>query len=274
MLNKVVYRVEDPESLATWHQNVLGMETQKSADGWQCNYLEGNGCGILIKKGSGTPYQADRSSVYWKIGLSLQDVDEARSRILKHTTVSEGNQFKEIGYLCHLKDPAGFSLELLQHTFEKNFKKPQPNPSLPLGQPVHIGQITIRSSDIQKSLAFYEATLGMKLLSIQPVVEYGFTLYFLAFTEETPPSADLESVENREWLWQRPYTTLEIQHKPGAELIGLSREGQGVAGFEISNLPDIQTRLKRGGYTYTALQNASIEAMDPDGMYVFFTVQK
>ena len=32
------------------------------------------------------------------------------------------------------------------------------------------------------------------LLMLQPVVEYGFTLYFLAFTEEEPPNADLESV--------------------------------------------------------------------------------
>ena len=56
----------------------------------------------------------------------------------------------------------------------------------------------------------------MTLLSIQPVPNYGFTLYFLAFTEERPPIADLEAVGNREWLWQRPYTTLEFQHFNGA----------------------------------------------------------
>ncbi|MEM7044079.1 MAG: VOC family protein, partial [Pseudomonadota bacterium] len=58
--------------------------------------------------------------------------------------------------------------------------------------------------------------LGMTLLSIQPVTDYGFTLYFLAFTDERPPHDDLEAVGNREWLWQRPYTTLELQHVSGA----------------------------------------------------------
>eukprot|EP00122_Pirum_gemmata_P011149 Pgem_evm1s10322 len=51
----------------------------------------------------------------------------------------------------------------------------------------------------------------MKLLSIQPVRQYGFVLYFLAYTNESPPKTDLEAVENREWLWQRPYTVLELQ---------------------------------------------------------------
>ena len=36
--------------------------------------------------------------------------------------VSEPAQFQEIGYLCHTKDPAGYSIKLLQHTFEKNYK--------------------------------------------------------------------------------------------------------------------------------------------------------
>ena len=58
----------------------------------------------------------------------------------------------------------------------------------------------------------------MKLLSIQQVEAYGFTLYFLAFTDETPPNEDLNSIEIREWLWQRPYTTIELQHIPDAKL--------------------------------------------------------
>ena len=58
----------------------------------------------------------------------------------------------------------------------------------------------------------------MKLLSIQKVEAYGFTLYFLAFTDETPPNEDLNSIEIREWLWQRPYTTIELQHIPDAKL--------------------------------------------------------
>jgi hypothetical protein len=82
----------------------------------------------------------------------------------------------------------GFSIELLQTTFQKNFKPATPDPELPLGkykkknncnaalifrflwfsgQKALIGQVTLRCSDIDKSLAFYTGILGMKLLSIQ-----------------------------------------------------------------------------------------------------------
>jgi hypothetical protein len=38
----------------------------------------------------------------------------------------------------------------------------------------------------------------------------------------------------REWLWQRPYTTLELQHLPGATIEPLPEgAGQGVEGIEI-----------------------------------------
>ena len=41
-----------------------------------------------------------------------------------------------------------------------------------------------------------------------------FNLYFLACTDEKPPSHDVNVVEIREWLRERPYTTLELQHYP------------------------------------------------------------
>ena len=82
-----------------------------------------------------------------------------------------------------------------------------------MSQDFVIGQITTRITDPKRSLEFYQKVLRMKLMSIQPVTPYRFTLYFLAYTEEDPPNSDLEAVENREWLWQRPYTTLELQHR-------------------------------------------------------------
>ena len=41
-------------------------------------------------------------------------------------------------------------------------------------------------------------------------------------------------VMSREWLWQRPYTTLELQHRPGATNEPLPEgAGQRVEGIEI-----------------------------------------
>ena len=71
----------------------------------------------------------------------------------------------------------------------------------------------------------------MRLLSMQDVGQYGFDLHFYAFTDQVPPNADLWVVENREWLWKRPYTTLEFQHLAGVEFapvpdyLGLEVEG-------------------------------------------------
>ena len=93
----------------------------------------------------------------------------------------------------------------------------------------------------------------MKLLSIQDISVYGFSLYFLAFTSETPPvPGELESVENREWLWQRDFTTLEIQHRPGGQPCSpMDSQGEGVShlvmevgGEAFSN---IAPHLREGG---------------------------
>ena len=85
--------------------------------------------------------------------------------------------------------------------------------------------VLCRVSDVHTRLAFYRDKLGMPLLSVQPVVKHGFALYFLAFTTDRQPNEDLESVKNREWLWQRPYTTLELQQFDATRSFHLPREG-------------------------------------------------
>ena len=158
-------------------------------------------------------------------------------------SIQHGKQFFDIGFMTHINDPCGFPIELLQTTFEHQHKLrtqliqdamenrdkvirklnvPQSSkrktsqteikPSLLSTQPFIIGQITTRISDPNKSLEFYTDVLKMKLLSIQEVGQYKFTLYFLGYTTEDPPCKDdLKHVDNRKWLWQRKYTTLELQ---------------------------------------------------------------
>lgn len=161
------------------------------------------------------------SNVYWKIGITLYDLDYARNILLsKHVNIGNPLQFEDIGYVCHLKDPNGFHIELLQHDFQntfydninKNGRKPLKD-NFTLGYPTCIGQITLQSNDIDKTQRFYQHLLGMKLLSIQEVTKFGFTLYFFAWTDENPPKSDIKDVStNRQWLWKRPYTTIEIRH--------------------------------------------------------------
>ena len=77
-------------------------------------------------------------------------MDLAREKITKHgTEVSKPSQFLDVGYLCHLKDPKGFTIELLQQTFQRNFVKPEEDPRLALGQTAVVGQITTRTTNIE-----------------------------------------------------------------------------------------------------------------------------
>ena len=187
-------------------------------------------------------------------------------QISQKNPIQRGSQFFEIGFLTHMKDPCDFSIELLQTTFEKNAElrkkliqdiikgedeiisklkvqqsfdnnddKLHEDLSLLSSQPFVVGQITTRITDPEKSLDFYTNVLKMKLLSIQEVTEYRFTLYFLGYTEDDPPKKeDLKDVKNREWLWQRKYTTLELQWRWDAKSVHLGKdESAGLESMEI-----------------------------------------
>jgi catechol 2,3-dioxygenase-like lactoylglutathione lyase family enzyme len=157
-------------------------------------------------------------SSYWKIGITLADVDRARARLCERgVRVSEPAQFEDIGYLCHLADPDGYDIELLQHRFAANYQPVPLRDDLALGSTATLGQVSLRVKNATAALRFYVERVGLTLLSRQPVPRHRFTLYFLSACPEPPPDPDLEAVANREWLWQRPYTTLELQHRWGAE---------------------------------------------------------
>jgi len=217
-LSRVILSVRSPKNLARFYTAHLGMKARTEDDGIILGY-DGNDAALELRQAtSGKTYAHARSDRYWKIGITLPDLELAHKQ-LRDTgiNVSAPNQFGDIGYMCHLSDPDGFVIELLQHRFQGNQGKVEGDPAKPLGGGARIGQITLRTSNLDQALAFYRDRLGMHLLSIQPVQDFGFSLYFLAFTDEHSPTAELTAVGNREWLWQRPYTTLELQSFDGQE---------------------------------------------------------
>lgn len=157
----------------------------------------------------------ERPMGYWKIGLTVRDIGRAYG-VLADSGVRVGDppqRFQDIARLCHLEDPDGYCIELI----ERSGDLPLPATASPLGSLPVWSQITLRVKNPAASLAFYRDLLGMRLLARMPVPDYRFTLYFLAFTDETPPDRDLEALSNRDWLWNRPYVTLELQHRWGTE---------------------------------------------------------
>lgn len=227
------------------------------------------------------------TDVYWKIGLSLADVDTARSHLMSHGVhVTQPRQFRDIGYLCHLNDPFGYSVELLQRDFQHNFCseriKSFLNPTFALRQQTHVGQITLRVSDIEKSLRFYESSLGMKLLSRQNIPDM-FDLYFLACTDEKPPSDNVNDVEIREWLWKRPYTTLELQYWTvkrckfnNPDLDRHSGFGALVFTVDTPRFEELKTNLNAVedvSQKYPEYKSSVLQCIDPDGTRVLFLRQ-
>lgn len=196
------------------------------------------------------PYAPQPSDLYWKIALSVPDIGLA-CRQLRAAGVpcSTPGQFRDVGFLAKATDPEGFPIELIDHHFEgqRPASAAQPDPSR-LGGGAHLSLITLRTADI----AAVEPDIlarGMTPLSVQPVTPYGFTLYFYADTAERPPNPDLEAVENRTWVYQRPYTVLEIQHVPslGSETRPVVGES-GYGGVTLRDARDLKP-LPRLGMT-------------------------
>ncbi len=162
--------------------------------------------------------QPDSTEGYWKIAISVKDVNIARRRLIANNVdVGKAFEVKEVAYLCHFNDPDGYCVELIQHNFLHNHRPEPENQVYKLGSSPTFLLVTYRIKDPARSLRFYCELLGMTLLSKQVIETRGFTLYFLASTDEVPPNPDIEDVENREWLWKRPYTILELQHIWGTE---------------------------------------------------------
>lgn len=212
-LARVILSVRSPKDLARFYTTYLGMSERVEDDVIILGYDGIDAALELRQASSDRVYAHGHSDRYWKIGITLPDLNLAHTQLREAgLAVSDPNQFGDIGYMCHLSDPEGYAIELLQHHFQGNCDRAAGDPDKALGGGARIGQITLRTSDLDQALAFYRDRLDMRLLSIQPVEKFSFTLYFLAFTDERPPHEDLEAVGNREWLWQRPYTTLEFQY--------------------------------------------------------------
>ncbi len=205
-LGTLTLRVTDADAQRTFYRDVLGMSDLGDD---RLGYSEQEVALRFVA--AETPYIPQPTDLYWKIAISVPNIDLAYTQLTAAgAECSAPNQFRDVGYLAKVTDPEGFTVELIDH----HFKGDRPGGTVDetrLGGGPHLSLVTLRSADI----AAVEPEIlgcGMTPLSIQPVTPFGFTLYFYAFTEDTPPNPDLKAVENRTWVYRRRYTVLEIQH--------------------------------------------------------------
>ena len=211
-LHILALRALRPDAQRGFYRRVLGMATQDSG-GLGYSDREMN----LRFVQSETSYRPQPSDLYWKIAVSVPNIELAYQQLVaRGARVSVPHQFRDVGYLAHVTDPEGFTVELIEHWFQGDRPSQSVDKTL-LGGGPHISLLTLRTADI----ASVERDLlkaGMKPLGVQPVEPYGFTLYCYGFTQETPPDPDLTAIENRTWLYRRRYTVLEIQHVQGLDV--------------------------------------------------------
>lgn len=199
-------RARDPEAQRRFYRDALGMSDQ--AEG--CVGYSSRETALKFVS-TDAPYAPLPSDLYWKIALSVPNIELACTQLrTRGVACSQPNQFRDVGYLAKLTDPEGFTIELIDHWFQGD-RPDEPVDETRLGGGAHLSLVTLRTADIE-AVQRDILDMGMRPLSVQPVEPRGFTLYFYAFTDEVPPSSDLQAVENRTWVYRRPYTVLEIQH--------------------------------------------------------------
>ena len=205
-LDTLTLRVTDPDAQRQFYRDALGMSDQ---GGDRLGYTPEETALRFVK--AEAAYRPQPADLYWKIAIAVPDIDLAYTQLQKAgVPCTAPSQFRDVGYLAKAVGPEGFTIELIDHWFKGDRPDFQRKVHL-FGGGAHLNLLTLRTAD----MAAVEPNIlswGMKPVSIQPVDPYGFTLYFYGFTDETPPNSDLTAVENRIWLYQRPYTILEVQH--------------------------------------------------------------
>ena len=223
-IESLILRSLNPSAQRRYYCDILGMTE-----------FEDGTVGYTDREARLSFVQADRdyaptpTDLYWKIAIAVPNIELAHHQLTaRGVSVGPPRQFEDIGYLAHFTDPEGFTIELIEHWFLGERKEDYADSAL-LGGGAHLNLLTLRCNSITDIVATFEQW-NMTPLSIQPVKEHNFTLHFFAFTDERPPSEDLYAIENRTWLYRRPYTVLEIQHLPSAT--NIRKPEYGCAGYE------------------------------------------
>ena len=144
-------RVTDSAELAAFYTDIMGMRNFGTAKVPLLGYDKAE-CLIAFEGDAVTSRTGKRRDFYWKIGITVRDLDCAVAFLQRRGwPVPMPGQFRDIGYLCHLTDPQGFAIELLQHGFEGRHSAA--GNGHPVGGQATLAHITLRVNDIDAARA-------------------------------------------------------------------------------------------------------------------------
>lgn len=152
--------------------------------------------------------QPSQTEGYWKFSIAVDDIEIMREKLINSGVKTIGNCFDvaNLAYLCHLQDPNGYCIELIQKTLKTSVKVNSNQPRLNLS--------TLRVKNAEKSLAFYQS-LGMKLIYTYRSDKRNMTLYFLIAESDVALFESIDAPTLVEKMWQFPRTILELQQLDG-----------------------------------------------------------
>ncbi|WP_053005715.1 VOC family protein [Kiloniella spongiae] len=259
------FRVPDFTDLGAFYGSLLGMKVVHQDRDRMAFSFDASQNSLVFQKAEVTAYDTGPKDFYWKIGITVQNLDVVVSYLRERSVVlSDPYQFRDIGYMTKIIDPKGFHIELLQQGFEGNGTQFDPG-AYPSGHPIAdqaiLAHITLRVTDLLPARHYFEKKLGMRLMSIQPVSDRGFCLYFYSWNEENLPDPDLKAVANREWLWRRPYSLIELQHweDPAAQLSQTPMDQAGFDGFSFAGEGDpVQNKVSFADLSAVLLREQTI----------------
>lgn len=151
--------------------------------------------------------QPNPSEGYWKFSIAVDDVAATRALLLKQGVRTVGACFEvpNLARLCHLQDPNGYCIELI----EKTLGAPSTQPTTPT-----LNLSTLRVKKAKLSIEFYEG-LGMRLIDTFRSDKRQMSLYFLISERDMPVLDAHPAPTLAEKMWQFPYTILELQQLDG-----------------------------------------------------------
>ena len=221
------------------------------------------------------PAQPNRQSGYWKFTIAVGHLTTAHQKLLDNgIEVSLCTVIPNLAYLCHLTDPDGYCIELIQTHLIENTQThliKLDDIDFPLGSAAHINLSTLRIKDLKHSLPFYQR-LGFELAYTYRSDERAMTLYFLA-NKQSDSFNEIKYSDNIvETLWQYSDTLLEFQQFDGTqEDVNFSYNTDienGFLGLAITNNRNIRkSNLPSTQASELNLQTKS-HLIDPDGYLI------
>ena len=240
------FRVANLDGIDAFYRGVLGMNVFPCQDGSAAFGFGQDTCQVVFQRNDSLcAYRPTTTDVFWKIGITVYNLDLAVAYLRScHIEVSDPSQFRDIGYMARMVDPTGFEIELLQQGFIGH-ERPVPA-GHPFAAQATLAHLTFRASSTAAINAYLVGQHGMRLMSIQPVDTHGFSLWFYGFSDDALPNEDLKAVENRAWLWSRPYALIEVQQlPPGTDITHVPDD---MAGFEAFEYVDASGRTIRASF--------------------------